>query len=502
VVKVYPGFKPAFTVSGSCYQSPFIFTDATTVTYGSITNWSWDFGDASATADTSSIQDPSYQYASPGTATVVLNVSSSKGCSGTYTDTLIINNKPAIYLPFTDTLICSKDSLPLIVQSNGTSYSWSPAYNIINPNTSNPVVFPKDTTVYTVTVKDKECIDSASVTVNVLNFITVKITSDTAICKTDSITLSPVSDALSYTWKESTGLNSLSSYTVKYPKASPSVNTTYYVTANLGACQDSTKINVYASPYPAAFAGTDISICYGKQAQLNGTTDAAYFTWSPASGLLNANSLHPTATPAVTTSYFLTVQDTFYCPKSVTDTVVVNVIQPLNLNAGNDTSVVIGQPLQLLATYDSLYNYTWTPTTGMNNSNIYNPVVTINSTTIDSITYVVTASSAAGCTTSDYIIVTVYKTLPDIFVPTAFTPNADGKNDLLKPVLVGISKFNYFKVFNRWGQLVFYTNESGKGWDGKINSKEQSTGAFVFMAQGIDYTGKTIFRKGTAVLIR
>jgi gliding motility-associated-like protein len=503
-VKVYPGFTPAFTVSGSCYQSAFQFTDASTAKYGSINGWSWNFGDATTTADTSTKQNPSWLYSAAGTATVTLAVTSSKGCSGTASKTVTINDKPTIYLPFTDTLICSNDTLPLIVQSSGSTFSWSPAYNIINSTTANPRVYPNDTTVYTVTVKDKGCVDSATVTVNVLPYITVSILADTAICKTDSITLRPVSYALSYLWSETNPVSTLSSSTVKYPRAAPSVTTTYYVTANLGHCQDSAKETVYVSPYPVATVlSNDTGICYGKSVRLYASTNAAYYVWSPAGTLYQANTLSPLAGPSATTTYYFTVTDTFYCSKSVTDSVIVKVVPPVTVNAGNDTTVVINQPLQLTAiSNNSTVSYVWSPSTYLSSTVIYNPVATITSTTADSVIYMVTATTPEGCYGVDYITVKLFKTAPDIFVPTAFTPNSDGANDVIKPTLAGIAKFYYFRVFNRWGQCVFQTSQDGSGWDGRINGIDQPPGTYVFMALGKDYLGNMLSKKGTVVLIR
>jgi len=98
--------------------------------------------------------------------------------------------------------------------------------------------------------------------------------------------------------------------------------------------------------------------------------------------------------------------------------------------------------------------------------------------------------------------VKVFKTPADIFVPTGFTPNGDGRNDVIRPVLVGIKSLTYFRVYNRWGQLVFNTSQAGKGWDGTVGGTLQATDNFVYMVQAIDYTGKTIFKKGDFVLIR
>jgi gliding motility-associated-like protein len=504
IVRVYPGFTPAFTVAGSCYQSPFTFTDISFTKYGVINSWSWNFGDPNSTTDTSAQKNATYQYGVSGTNSASLTVTNSKGCSGTVTKIVTVNNKPQITLPFKDTLICSIDSLPLIAQSTGT-YSWSPNYNIINPTSNKPIVFPKDTTVYTVTVADQGCIDSATITVNVLDFITVKLPADTGICRTDSITLSPKSDALSYVWTESGGGNTLSSKTVKYPEAAPSADSViYYVTANLGYCQDKAQITVHTAVYPTATVSADTSICFGSRANLKGSNTGAFYSWSPINTLYQANTLQPIAGPQKTTSYVLTVGDTSYCKKLVTDTVVVTVIPQFNINAGNDTSVVIGQPLQLTASGDTTsLQYIWQPSSYLNNNTVYNPIATFtNSAVPDIVPFTVIASTKEGCTSTDMVNVKVYKMLPDILVPSGFTPNGDGKNDILKPILIGIAKLHYFNVYNRYGQLVFTTSNGSKGWDGAINGTFQSSNTFVFMAEGIDYLGNIISRKGTTVLIK
>ncbi len=500
-VKVYPGFTPGFTVTGSCYQSPFLFIDNTYAKYGKVNSWSWDFGDLTTTADTSTKQNPTYLYPAPDTATVMLTVSSSKGCTDTVSKIITINGKPDIFLPFKDTLICSIDSLPLIVQSSSaTSFSWSPAYNIINPNSPNPIVYPKDTTVYTVVVKDKGCVDSASISVNVLDYITVTLPTDTTICKTDSFQLRPQTYGLGYLWTPATGLSSTSA---KYPMAAPLNNITYYITANLGKCQAKASENIKVVAYPLAYAGTDTTICFGGTAILNGVITGSSFIWAPAYNLTNGTTLQPSAKPLFTTAYILTVMDTLGCPKPFRDTVVVAVLPRIVLFAGNDTSVVVGEPLQLYASSadSASLSYSWVPASWLNNASVDNPVA-IFSSSIDSITYTVTATNSIGCSAKDNIKVVVYKTTPDIFMPTAFTPNADGKNDVIRPILVGISTLNYFRVFNRWGQMVFSTTQNAKGWDGTIGGKIQDPGAYVYVVQAKDYTGKTIFKKGSFVLIK
>jgi gliding motility-associated-like protein len=106
-----------------------------------------------------------------------------------------------------------------------------------------------------------------------------------------------------------------------------------------------------------------------------------------------------------------------------------------------------------------------------------------------------------GCEARDSIHIKVYKHA-DIFVATGFSPNGDGKNEVLKAVPIGIKQFKYFSVYNRWGQLVFTTSDASKGWDGRIGGQLQNTGVFVWIASGVDFKGRPIEKKGTTVLIR
>ena len=495
LVKVFPGFFPNFQVIGNCFQTPFQFLDRTTTAYGFVDSWRWDFGDLTTLADTSIVKNPTYTYPTPGTRTARLIVTNSKGCVDTTTKPVVAFDLPPLDLPFHDTLICSIDTLPLIANGSG-NFLWTPNYNIISPNTSRPFVYPKITTTYIVTLNQNGCINKDSIKVNVLDFITVDAGRDTSMCKTDTITLKPISQALQYLWSPASSLNNA---TVKNPLASPSGHITYYVTANLGKCQDKDSVKIKVTPYPMANAEADTTICYGDRAFLRANITGSSFIWSPSNSLLNPNTLTPVAGPQKTTSYILTVFDTVGCPKPSRDTVTITVLPKVIAYAGRDTSVVANQPLQLFATGGT--NYVWSPITGMNNPNINNPVVVLG-LSVDSILYKVRVSTPEGCFADDDVRVKVFKTGPEIFVPSAFTPNRDGRNDILKPIPVGIKRIDNFSIYNRWGQLLFTTTEFNKGWDGTFGGKEQASGTYVYMAQATDYLDQKLFRKGTIVLIR
>ena len=170
-------------------------------------------------------------------------------------------------------------------------------------------------------------------------------------------------------------------------------------------------------------------------------------------------------------------------------------IYQTNARLGNDTTVAFGQPLQLHASGGELYQ--WFPSTGLSDPRSPDPVATLNS----DMQYIVTAYTSFGCPTYDSILIKAYKG-PDIYVPNAFTPNHDGRNDRFHAVAAGIVNISYFNIYNRTGQLVYSSHNSSEGWDGTRNGQPQPEGSYVWMIQGTDYQGKMHVKKGVVVLIR
>ena len=491
-VGIYPGFFPDFNFTTTCKNFPTQFNDATRTNYGAVNFWRWDFGNTTVTNDTSRLSNPADIYPNPGTYNVQFIVGNSKGCIDTLFKTIDVLDKPSLTVT-NDTLICDIDTLQLRANGIGT-FTWSPNYNINNLNAQNPLISPDAPTKYYVDlVFGPGCTNRDSVFVDVKSFVTLSPPKDTTICRGDAITLKPVSDALNYQW---TPAGSLNNPAIKNPVATPLTDTRYTVIGNIGKCQATAGVNVKVVPYPQVNAGADVAICFGDIIQLNGSTDGSSFRWSPTTALSNPNILNPFASPQVPVRYILTATDTLGCPKPTRDTVLVFVVPPVQAFAGNDTFIVIGQPLQLQASGGQVYS--WSPPTGLNKVDIANPVATLTSNQ----TYVVRVSTPEGCFAFDTVNVRVFTTPPGFFVPNAFTPNNDGRNDIFRPIAVGISKLDYFNVYNRWGQLVYSTNQLGKGWDGQLKGREQPSGVYVWVTKAQIYTGAPITQKGTVTLIR
>lgn len=432
-----------------------------------------------------------------GTYTVIIR--DANNCSTTQTITV---TQPAALTAFSANGPAScdggNDGLITVTAAGGNSgYQYS--LDGINFQSSN--VFNVAPGNYTVTVKDNLGCTTTFNTVVVLgsNFaLTPQI--DPTICEGRSTQLQLTSNATQYSWTPSTGL---SSTTISNPVANPTVTTQYIVTATLGRCSgnDTVIVNVNAAPVPNA--GIDGFICYGQTYQLQATGGTQY-SWSPITYLNNPNIANPVSSATKDITYTLSIlSDINGCASLTTDQVHIDVTPPIKVKTfPYDTVGYNGDRFQLLAvpSDNDVINYVWTPATGLSDPNIANPIVTAGAVG-DVVQYKVTASTIAGCKGEGFVTVRVYKG-PEIYMPTGFTPNGDGKNDKFTPFPVGIKSYKYFRVFNRWGQLVFSTTALHDGWDGKLGGRDQPSGVYVWMIEGVTKDGKLLTKKGTVSLIR
>jgi gliding motility-associated-like protein len=145
------------------------------------------------------------------------------------------------------------------------------------------------------------------------------------------------------------------------------------------------------------------------------------------------------------------------------------------------------------------YKYRWTPPFGINNPDSSNTFFNNQNTQ----QYVINLISPAGCVTHDSLLVRVFDDkLVEIFIPKSFTPNGDGINDILYPYLSGIKEFKYFKVYNRFNQLMFETKNHDVGWNGYVNGTPQPMAIYIWVAVGVALDGSAVERKGQVLLLR
>lgn len=386
----------------------------------------------------------------------------------------------------------SANSGTITINASGGTAPYRFSLNNENWQSSNSfAVAPGNYTGY---VRDNAgCITViGGISVGMNNTLTLSMPGNTIICEGSSTQLAASSLATQFSWTPAIGLSNTS---IANPTASPSTTTQYTVTATLGTCQIRGSVNVVVNKAPIANAGTDITMCFGQSKQLQGSGGTRY-NWLPVT-FLNGSGANPTINPDKDITYTLSVTDANNCSSLQKDTVKVFVKPALKvLVTPADTVVHAGARVRLLATAPDA-SFSWSPSIGLDNPFIANPEFTVSTDN----TYKVTATTPEGCTAENFVKIRVYKG-PDMYIPTGFTPNGDGRNDTFAPFAVGIKELRYFRVFNRSGQLIFSTSRLGDAWDGRFKGATQPSQVYVWMAEGITSSNEVITKKGTILLIR
>ncbi|MCF0039984.1 T9SS type B sorting domain-containing protein [Dyadobacter fanqingshengii] len=243
----------------------------------------------------------------------------------------------------------------------------------------------------------------------------------------------------------------------------------------------------------------DTVICAGGSVQLTTTSNAQNFAWEAQASLDNPTAKDPVASPLTTTQYIVNAS-LGVC--NLRDTVTIQVAPAIEVKATRDALIDINVPFQLVASSPQVMNlndatFTWSPPTGLNNPSSPSPIATLQADQ----SYTIAVTSGMGCTGKAIVNLRVRRR-ENLTVPTAFTPNGDGKNEILMPVINDITSLNFFKIYDRWGELVFYTKELNKGWDGTFDGKPAVSGTYVWMIEGISNEGKVMRKNGSAMLIK
>ncbi len=414
--------------------------------------------------------------------TVVSNIAGAQIIAADTTATVCSNNTGTI------TVQTQAGTLPYLYSIDGTNFQNTGLFTGLAQNS------------YTVTVKDgRGCLTTKPALITVNNNLLVDAGNNVTTCEGKNGTTNATGNATSYAWLPTGGL---ATPNLLNTSASAAQTTTYYLTGTTGVCTKTDSMLVLVKPAPIAVAGQGQTICFGKNASLQAAAGQVSYTWQPSTFLSNANvAFTDVIKPTSTTTYNLSVVGTNGCASLQAGQVTIQVTPPPKVFVGNDTSIAIGEPfiLQARDVSGSGFNqFAWQPFYLLNDATAQYPLI---QNIKDNTTFSVIATTAAGCVGKDSINIKVF-TKPDIYVPNAFTPNADGNNDVLRAIPVGIKLFKFFTVYDRYGRQIFNTNNPKNGWDGKTNGSLNNTGSFIWITAGIDYAGRIVERKGAVVLVR
>ena len=431
----------------------------------------------------------------------ILHIKDSLGC---VKDTAIVLDQPNIFRISTITTSASTCLNPdgsIFIKANGGTtpylYSIDSGKNFTQNNVFNVVA-----DLYHLKVKDANgCTAQDTTTVDALDkAMTVNLGPDKTICSGSSITLTPNTSPVArfYTWTPSAGLNDSTSAA---PVATPADTITYILLAKSIICvgTDTVKINVLRKPI--ADAGADTIICYNNFATLRGSatnlSGTVNYLWSPAGDVVNPAAATTIVRPknSKVNSYTLQVSDNYGCNFKVYDQVNVTMASPVPAFAGNDTVASVGIPLQLYGSGG--VKYLWSPANVLDNPLNQNPVANLTNDT----KFNLIVRDTLGCIGTSTVTVKVYKGT-NYYVPNAFTPNGDGLNDVFRATAPGIQATYYFRIFNRWGKLLYETRDARKGWDGTYLGEPQPSAVYVWIIKGLDVKQNIVELKGTVTLIR
>ncbi|MEO6403912.1 MAG: gliding motility-associated C-terminal domain-containing protein [Ferruginibacter sp.] len=422
---------------------------------------------------------------------------------GCIKDTTVTISEPSLLTATTASgaSTCNGNDGTITVTASGgtTVYQYSidngVTYQASNLFTVAPGSYPN------IKVKDANgCTTNTNATVILTDNMFLNSGRDTTICVGQSVTFQPITNPQTniFKWRPNA---TIANDSLKNAVATPTDTTKYILHATWGACQREDTLIVNVLHKPVADAGFDTTICFNTFAVLRGSASnlsgGVNYTWSPAAEILLPNQRVTVVNPLGTGThiYTLTVTDNYGCNFTVTDAVNVTVNIPPPAYAGNDTIAIKGVSHQLFGNGGT--NYLWTPLGPLDNPFAKNPkAILFNDTR-----FILMVTDNAGCIAFDTVFVKVYEG-PTYYIPNSFTPNGDGLNDIFRAIPVGISKTDWFRIFNRYGEMVFETNQWLKGWDGTFKGKPQGNGVYIWVIKGTDKFGKPVEMKGTIMLIR
>lgn len=499
IIDVYPPISASINYTTSCSDS--VFFNGNYNTAGSLQSMQWYFPPSSST---STIANPVFTSTVAGTYTAIVVVKNNYGCKDSVTQ--VFNVSPFVPLISANDTICNGESVTLTA-SGGSIYQWTPTVGISNPSGASIVASPSTTTIYSVTITNTSYTPQCSQTLTTQIVVYPKPVADftfsTNPCGGNAyFTSLSSSDVTQYNWNFGDGQTSNQTHPIVFYSNAGTYNVSLIVSNNYG-CTDTIQKLVSISQAVPVSVNASTTICLGDSYTLNASGGFAY-NWSPANSLNSYTIPNPVATPTASTNYTVDIYtlntngDT--CIYTLFTNVTISALSAANVSAVvTPDTIFIGQTAQLTAIAPPGNTIQWLPSNLVLPPNSYTATTAPNQNT----TYTVLINDGICTKTATVFLVVIDSECDqsDVFVPNTFTPNGDGNNDILYVRGYLINEL-YFAVYNRWGELVFETNDKNKGWDGKYKGKEADVGVFGYYLKARCPNGKELFKKGNVTLIR
>ncbi len=451
---------------------------------------------------------PVYVWSDGITSTPTLNVTA----SGTYWLEVTDNsckdadtvNITIVYDTVTvlsnDTAICKGASVTAISSFDpAITYQWTPTTGMPVSTIPTPLITPDTSAWYVVNATILSCVARDSFYIDVQPTPIVNMGGYRNICEFDTIKITPIVSPGWYTnyiydWTPGTFLDDSTAPSVIFT-AGDTTKLVLIVTTPAG-CTSADSIIIFKYNGNFAFMGTDTTVCPGDSVTLfplstePGTT---FYSWYPATYINDAFSATPTIKPITNINYDIIATSMFGCKDTLSYSIKVN---PAAVITITDSVVLFpGETYQISPVSNCNY-YSWAPPVGLSDTSVSNPVANPPVST----KYIVTARTEDGCKAIDSISIRVNEN-SIISVPNAFAPSSS-VNGKLKVILNGIARLRYFRIYNRWGNLVYESDDITDGWDGNIGGVSQPLGVYVYEAEAVTDKGKILRKQGNVTLLR
>jgi gliding motility-associated-like protein len=478
----------------------------------------WDFGDGSLA---SSVANPSHSFPDTGQYTVLLIAGLGTPCEDSIEMEVQLNIEAADIDVLSTPVICNDNKVLLVAYNvfsefnNIVNYSWSPPGNIISGQGTDSVwmsVSGGSFGVWVTATNNYGCAEQVQLTqIDVpVDTVLAAFDSTTFVCNQSfSVPFNNQSIATNnqYLWNFA-NLATSTDFNPTYTFPDTGV---YEITliAGLGTpCQDTFRRTLqipYSSPNIAAIGSQ--TVCKADTLLLTAFPtgknyhDITTYTWTPSEHIISGQGTDSIWVLASGDIYFEVVgTNTENCKDTNYTSVIVSTVSPTLTVSATPDEIYLGQTSQLLANYDADYDYTWLPDTSLSATSIHNP--TANPRTIN--TYYVKVKNSFGCSLSDSVTIKILPPLcgnPVVFVPSAFSPDNDGYNDVLMVEGNNITEMT-FAIYNRWGQKVFETKDQNRGWDGTFKGTLLSPDVYGYYMQCTCDDGSQALLKGNITLLR
>ena len=491
----------------TCYPAEPTFSVITTaLPEGTEPSFQWNMGNG----DILYVENPEYLYNIPGQYNISLEVTTPAGCRQVKNTTVVLSG-PTAEIYISDTAICAGDDVTfrMINEQNVQSYQWvvGGGYIYTTPTATHTYDYVPQSGYFPVVLS----LTSGECSVDITEMIyvyevdarfglfadSVEITE--GLCEPLSATLvSQSSENTQWRWYQNGRRLGTSSDEIPVYWTNPSYNDSTFVISlavtNEHNCYDSVSHEYVLFPSPHPLVSRDTVICLGEEVNLLVMGGASYHWDSP----IDDNSPLQIVEPAEQTTYRVDVFSEKMCQAS--DSVTVYVIVPVEASVEPEYAAInIGDTVVSLILTESELNCRWSPDEN---------VISVGCDTLfffprESTDYVVRLSDTLGCFESSFDIHIDVDMRFSLDVPGAFTPLSEGDgNNVVYVRGLGIKHLLQFRIFNRWGEEVFFSDDLNKGWDGTLKGKVQDIDTYSYYVEAEMYDGSIRTKKGNLMLIK